>query len=52
MSQLEYAEFCEELLRRNPDIRPDTCMHLNDDERWIRQPFTLSGPDSASPTPL
>jgi hypothetical protein len=45
LSPEEFCAFCETLLAQNPDIRPDTCMNLRDDERWIQEPFTLSGPN-------
>ncbi len=37
----EYRAFCEEMICRNPRLSPETCMVMNQDERWMESPFTL-----------
>lgn len=42
----EYWKYCEEMMRRNPLLLPETCMEMEDDERWMDAPFTLGVPTS------
>lgn len=41
MSPLDFAEFCETLLKNNPEILPGNCMQVHDDEKRIKSPFRL-----------
>ena len=46
LSPREYWKFCEEVMRKNPRLRPETCMETEDDERWMDAPFSLDIPMS------
>lgn len=45
LSPREFWAYCQAMMRRNPRLRPETCMEIEDDERWMEAPFTLAVPE-------
>lgn len=41
LSHEAFCEFCAEVIRLHPHLTPENCMTYRDDERWMKQPFTL-----------